>query len=168
LVDNLGYNVSPHVSVENWIFSTDSQLWVFFSFVFFLCFFIFRIFIFLLEWGFRAKSNSSKSVHNQVHPKQVNDSEWWSSNTKWRNENACNQTNIHCHLELDELTNILEQSSSPHNCLVNWQEIIIQNDKMSVILSNLAARTHWNTNISNFEGSCIIDAVTWHKDESSF
>lgn len=90
----------------------------------------------------------------------MNNSEWRSSNTESRKENDSDQTNIHSHLELNELSDILEEGSSPHNGLVNGEEIIIQNDKVSITLGNLATSSHSNTNISNFESSCIINAVT--------
>jgi len=49
------------------------------------------------------------------------------------------QRNIDGHLELQELSNVVKDSSAPFNSSMNRNEIVVKNNQVRLIFGNLAA-----------------------------
>lgn len=96
MIGNLTQNVSPH----NW---ED-------EFVRFLL-------LFKLDGvrvgRFSGKRNSSKGIHDHVYPQELNNTERWVSKSSTSKENNDKADNVNYKLELDELSDVVKNVSSP-------------------------------------------------------
>jgi len=77
-------NISPHFVSENLVFLLAD------SFQFLVLTFSVWIWV---EW-FSADANGSEYVHDQVHPEEVDNVEWWGSHNSDSKQNNCNDSNI--------------------------------------------------------------------------
>ena len=72
----------------------------------------------LLIW-LSSNGDGSEDIHNEVGPKHLDNIEWWMANGHSSQNCDKANNNIDGELELDELSHVVENSSSPFHRLVN-------------------------------------------------
>jgi len=106
LIKTHANNISPHKSVDNWILSADSGI---------TC----------NSWSFSSESNGTQNIHDEVDPEHLNNVQWNSSEcTSTDNSNEAN-SNVNGQLELNELSDIIKNSSTVFNRSIDRKEIVI-------------------------------------------
>ena len=77
-------------------------------------------------WGFRGKSQSSQSVHDQVDPKHLNWGQWGFLNEDSTQEGHENGDDVDCKLELQEFSDTIENVSTVFGGCDNTAKVIIK------------------------------------------
>lgn len=85
----------------------------------------------LEQFGSRRLSSqgkSSKTVHNKIHPQKLHSSDGTLStiSREGSNEGKGHGHDVHSKLELNELTDSIENVTSPHSCSNDGSKVIIQ------------------------------------------
>jgi hypothetical protein len=123
---------------------------------------------FFWVWGFGRKCDGSHNIHNNVDPEELNDREWGGSKESSSKDDKEEARDVNCKLELNEFPDIVEDVTSPSDCVNNRGEVIIQDDNVSMILCNCASiHSHCETNISLTECKSIVDTFTGESAHAS-
>jgi len=124
LVDALGEDLSPHdfahdhLSGLDWFASQVAGI-----------------------WRLSGKSESSEGVHDKVDPQEVENGERRSAIEKGSNDREDAASDVDSHLELQELLHIVIDVSAPADGDHGGAEVVVQNDHVSLVLGQLAARS---------------------------
>jgi hypothetical protein len=78
----------------------------------------------------------------------VNDFERDVSQSHAYNDNEGTENQVEGKLELNEFPNVVKYSSSPSNGSVDAFKLIVENDQIRVVFSDLASSSHAQANIS--------------------
>lgn len=95
----------------------------------------------LVVWivGFSTNSDGSKNVHDQVGPEHLDDIQRSETEGHTSQNGDEAEYDIDGQLELDELAHVFEDRSSPFDRLVDGNKIVVKNDKVGVVLGNIAS-----------------------------
>lgn len=149
LVGRMQNNSPPEFRNHNWSFPADSR----------------ATFVFAVWLG--SEGNGAENVHDQVCPEHLHDIQWgMADGCASQNCNEAND-NINGNLELQEFPAVVVEGSAPLDRSVDGVEIVIQNNKIRVILGNVTTRSHAQSDVSLFERLGVSDAVSGHSNEAS-
>jgi len=76
-------------------------------------------------WHICGQSKSSKRIHNQVDPKELNGVKWGLTGSQRSNQYCKQSININCQLELEETLNVIKYISSPLASFDDGSEAVI-------------------------------------------
>ena len=124
---------------------------------------------FLADFGrvrsFSCKGNGSEHVHNQVDPEELNNDEGRVAEDDSSGENEGHAGDIHGHLELNELTDVVLEVAAPADSSDDGEEVIVHEDNVGVVLgSGAAILSKGEANISFREGTGIAETFTSDTD----
>lgn len=125
-------NLSPHFRNHNFCFSADSDA------------------RFIRIVGFSAQCDRAQNIHDKVRPQHLNYIQRSPAKRKSSKDSKHTYRNIYCKLELEELTAIIEDGSSPFYRFVDGYKVVVQNDQVRVILGDITASAHTEPNICSF------------------
>jgi len=114
LINNLADNVSPHFSGDDFISSADS-VGIEFS--------IWPGLVSLER--FSTDCDGTKSVHDQVNPKELDDIQWAVSKSDTTDQDNKAKADVYGELELHELADVIKDDTAPHDSMMDWKEVII-------------------------------------------
>lgn len=77
--------------------------------------------------SFTCKCNSGKDVHNKVDPEELKDAEWADSQCSSAKDYNPEAGKIDGHLILNEFAAIVENITTPSDCVENGYKVVIQN-----------------------------------------
>lgn len=148
LVERLSEDVSPHVGSYNAVI-TSVRL----------------PFQELLRRCFSRKSQRCKCVHDNVHPEHLDGVKWTFLKNDCAHKGHKQCDNVHCELELNELSNRIIDVSSPFASCNDTSEVIIQQNNISCIFRNFrSCNAHRESDVSFLECGSIICTITGNSD----
>lgn len=122
-------------------------------------------FVFAVWLG--SDSNGAKNIHDQVCPEHLHDIQWRVADGSASENRDEADDDVDGNLELQEFPTIVVEGSAPFDRSVNGVEIVIQNNKVGVVLGNVATRSHAQSNIGLSERLGIGDAVSGHSNKTT-
>ncbi len=141
-------DVSPHDWLDDFIIlSSDRNL------VLVACMII------LLNRRLCSYADGSEGIHNHVYPEKLNNAKWTISKSRSCNKDNRDAYNVNAELELKELPNIVYNISSPKSGIIYSIEIILSNNNLRCILSDLTSTSHAEANVCLLESINIVQAV---------
>lgn len=149
LIGSLNKNLSPHSWKNNLIVSSDSL----------------RLAVVGLIW-FSSNCDGTKDIHDQVGPEHLNNIErGMSESSSTKNSDGANN-DVDGHLELNELSNVVKDGSTPLDSSADGNEIVIKDYKIRVVFGYFTAGTHAETNIGSLEGLSISNRLASHSNKT--
>lgn len=106
LVEGSGDDRAEHVSVQHFILSSNASLST-----------AVELISAVLPVRLSANGNCAKGIHDQVDPQELDNIEASSSQEEGSNHDKGDQSEIDGELELQELSDIVEDNTSPHNSM---------------------------------------------------
>lgn len=122
LVEGLHDNLSPDLGKDDLVSSANSV----------------GLLLILFVW-FSADGDSSEDIHDQVGPKHLNYIKWSVSDCHTTKDGNEADNDVDGKLELDELSNVVEDGSSPFHRSVDRDKVVVQNNEVGIILGYITA-----------------------------
>ena len=106
LVGSLNEDIAPHNFFDNLLILVAADIIILVGVVIEA--------VMLLERGrLCSQTNGSKGIHNEIDPQKLDDAEWWVTKGGSTNQYSEAANNIDTELELQELSNVVKNISSP-------------------------------------------------------
>lgn len=113
-----------------------------------------------------GKRDGSQNVHDEVHPKHLNDVQRRMANDT-ADDGDDRDGDVDSQLEGQEALHILVEKATPHEGSADLLKVILQQHKVRLVLSDVTAGAHGNADIGNLESISISNALTDHGDMSA-
>ena len=99
--------------------------------------------VMLLEGGrLCSQTNGSKGIHNEIDPQKLDDAEWGVTKGCSTNQNGKAAYYINTKLELQELSNVIKDISSPTCGFEDRTEVIVHQNDMRSVFSDFCTTAH--------------------------
>lgn len=145
LVGSLNEDIAPHNFFDNLLILVAADIMLLVT-----VFIVVIFFVMMLERGrLCSQTNGSKGIHNEIDPQKLDDAEWWVTKGRSTNQYGEAANNIDTELELQELSNVVKDISSPTCGSEDRAEIVVRQYYMRSVFSDLGASAHaeWNMSI---------------------
>lgn len=148
LPNSLADDVLPHVGSNQTL-----ESWIWFS--------LKKVF----SWRLSGQGQRGEGIHDEVDPQHLNWVQGRFSQNSTSDEGHNQSDEVDCQLELQELSDGVEDVSAPLHSSDDWAEVIIkQNDAWGFLGDFSTSNTHGETDISLFESGSVIGSITSHGD----